>query len=259
MTLIEVHDRVLSLIDQIRSGLIHPAMLDEAINTAVSSIYDNKVGWEGNSSQPIFYPEVTQRMRDNLAFYFESKETAHISGDFNYRTSVTNPLALLLSVEIKSAGLYYNPTPIHNKDKQVIKQNSFTVPRNDTGAWTLAYASFIGDSIQFLLPPSFVITHVKIGYLRVPIALKYGKLYNPGDLTTDGLIVSAYSPRVIYNGQVYLKGVEFTATTAALFTSGQIISGYSVPDIDPLIESKVFTMAADILQKIRLGNIHQKQ
>ena len=259
MTLIEAHDRVLSLIDQIRSGLIHPAMLDESINTAVSSIFDNKVGWEGISSQPIFYPEMNQRMRDNLGFYFESKETVYVSGDFDYRTNVTNPLALLLAVEVKSSGIYYNPTPIHNKDIQTINQNSFTPPRNDTDAWTLLYASYIGDLIRFLLPSDFSITHVKIGYLRVPIALNYGTLYNPGDLPSDGLTVSAYSPRVIYNGQVYLKGAEFVATTASLFTLGQVISGYNVPDIDPLIESKVFTMAADILEKIRLGNMHQKQ
>jgi len=258
MNVIELHDKVLGLLDQVRSGRIHPEMLDVALNIAHITILNQKKGIEGLSAPVSYYPEESNRLKDSLKYYYEDRIFTDVDLSFdvdsNFSTIIVSEL---LSVQINkgSHGVpsWITPTPIDKKDETEIAGNTFIKPRN--GGWLTSYFSYAGGLIEFFLPAGLSISEKRIGILRHPGEVNSGLTVHQTDFTQDGKTVIVTSPKAIINGTIRLRSEVVVIATSNLLTSGDVCYDYLTVDIDPTIIDTVSQMAAQIISSGRFGNL----
>jgi hypothetical protein len=264
MNIIQLHDKVLSFVDQARSGRIDPKMIDACMNVSIDTSIKQRIGMENVVGQNGFYPMENTRMKDSLGYYYQIEEldTTTTSNNIPGLLIANSKPALLLldSIEInigtKTASIWITPVPVNKKDRQEYQDNVFLKPSNES--WKVMYYSYDGRIMSFMLPQGVSLSQIRIGYYRKTPMLSCGTMVNFTDFIGTSVSVIFYSNVSTYNGTTKFRGEEMTIGKS-LFTAGTIVQGFSPIDIDPDILEQACASAAKILMGMKEGIFNEEK
>lgn len=259
MNVIQLHDKVLGLLDQARSGRIHPSMVDSAINVAYDTLFKQKIGAENIVGPNGFYPGESGRIKDSLGFYYESVTLPCVSQKINVPTLLSeyckHPSQLLLTVELNigASGVdsWITPTPINGKDRSEYKDNTFLSPSKSL--WKTSYVIYDGKYLEFLISSATCIKEIRLGYIRIPSLISHGILVNTVDYTDHDKSIIVYSPVINYFAEKKFRGQELIVIDHTNITNGFIVKDYSIVDIDPLFIEQIVMSATKIISMSKMG------
>ena len=259
MNTVQLHDRALGLLDQSRSGRMHPVMLDAAFNTVHINLLNQKTGMDGSERSLFFHPEESVRMKDALKYYYVEEELVSQNTAVNITVLLTanslSPLMLLLGFDINLGSVevpnWVTPTPVNKKDSYELSQNTFTKPQNR--AWITSYAVYAKGIMKLLIPPGTSISQVRIGYLRFPVPVSHGIMIRHSDYQTDNTQAIVSSPKALYNGIIKFRGEQVSIVNHLLFTEGEVYTSIADADIDPQLIDVIVPVVAGVLSGGKLG------
>lgn len=258
MNLIEIHDKILSHLDQNVIGRIPLEMLDASFNAAHQAFLRKGFDIKESNGLVLVSPQAFQQVLEQQKFYSETQEIDPSGFSVDIKGGITPKVSrVLYNIEIKIGTAYKNPTPIPAKDRQSVLDNSHLVPTSIP--FFVSYMYQVGDIFYFLVDESAVaIAKVRVSYLRVPDNMTHGINYLPGDLQTNNVSAIVNSQVAVYNGTTYRRGDIFTVVDYTLFTSGELLVGFTpVVDIDPQYIDEVCLEAAFHIEKVRIAGTAQ--
>lgn len=259
MNVVELHDKVLGLLDQSRSGRVHPDMLDAAINAVHVNLLNQKIGSEGLAGNALYYPEESGRLKDALKFYYEEAVITTQSITVNLVTTLAGlslpSLFLLLNFDVNIGSIqvpnWITPSPINRKDAYETSQNTFLKPQSRS--WVTSYLTYSKGIVNLLIPPGAAISQVRAGYLRFPGVASHGIMINHSDFQADNETTIVSSPKALYSGTIYFRGQVLSIVDHTLFTEGEVYFGYLPVDIDDQLIDILVPAVAGILAASKLG------
>ena len=258
MNVIDIHNKILSHLDQNEMGRVNIDILDSAFNYAHNSYINHFIiPFSQEGIAIVRSGQLFERMMNVLSYYGDS-----VTADVNTTSvSFSNFFSAKKSKLITHVGITTNlgdkvPTPIPYKEKQSVVENVHTKPT--ASPFFLSYVYVDGQNFNFLVDASVTISKVTCGFIRTPQDMTHGILYYSDDYTIDGDTVMVNSPTAIYDGVTYRRGEEVLIVDHTLLTSGEVLHGYtSSVDVDESVVDEICGRASEIAIKMRLASFGQ--
>jgi hypothetical protein len=248
MNIVELHERVRFWTDIVQSARFESSDIDNAINTAMNDIveqkyYSSKKG-KGDSFQK------TQKIRDELRTLAKPFDTGIPGAYFTNYTGYSVVMAAgyptdykyLLCIAIYDGTTQYNCWPITYDRINSFPLNPFRRVR--INMFPKAYYNEGQEGIRIyhaITTPSKVVYY----YLAQAVQWKYGLEYTFSHTFTAGQQFIVTSESAVYNGVTYLRGTKVTVAVPVLsITSGTVVYGYTESDINSNLHEAIARQAA---------------
>lgn len=272
MNIIQQHERVRFLIDQVATSRFDSEDVDNAINGEIEMLVNEKYDQaKAFHKQDAF--QLTQRLRDELhelvkyiPFDHDDSLIAQILVEPYIGYYLWLPSTLvdeyrhLLSLKIKMtpSGAELNAKPISQDELNVREKNPFrrvrsgayprmyyhetarpdVVPSGKT--WQLIYDESGGDSPVALGGAEYY-------YLMNPTIVNYGVEYGPSQSFANGTPLIAVA-ETVYNGTTYVIGEKiYILSSPSNITSGLVVHNFVETELSPSLHEEICRRAASSL------------
>jgi len=252
MNIVQLHERVRFWLDTVGSARFESSDIDNAINTAMEDIVDEKysptrIAKSGDSFQR------SQRTRDNLSNLVRESDSS-VGGQItlqNYSGYSIIPIAsfpidykYLLAIALyDSSETKYNCWPITYDRINVIDQNPYRRPRLTPMSKQYYNESDIGIKIIHVIVPAP--SKAIINYLSKPINWNYGLEWTSVHVYTNGQNIIVTSEFATYNTVRYLRGDVITISAPFLtLTDGTAVDSYTNSNINSSLHEQIARKAS---------------
>ena len=239
MNVVQIHERVRFWLDRVGTTRFESADIDNAINTAMPNIVDEK--YNGSIIKPGDSFQKTQKLRDELSNIVKTSDSSvpgivlsnSTGNSLITKASLPADYKYLLAIAFyQTSAIKHNCWPLSYDRENVVESNPYRRVR--TGPFPKLYynESVLGINIKHpftTTPPNKVVIY----YLAEPIQFVYGTqrsstyvfTVNPTSVIVDSL-------SCVYNGDTKLLGTKFNITAPTSITSGTVVSEYTESDIN---------------------------
>lgn len=247
MNIVELHERVRFWTDTVQSARFESSDIDNAINTAMNDIveqkyYSSKKG-KGDSFQR------TQKIRDELRTLVKVFDTITGNDLDNYSGYSIIPAAsyptdykYLLCLAIYNGATQYNCWPITYDRVNSFPLNPFRRAR--INLFPKSYYNEGQEGIRIthaITAPTKAIYY----YLAQAVQWQYGLERTFTHVFVAGQQFIVTSESVVYAGTTYLRGTKVTVVAPNLsITSGTVVSAYTESDINMNLHEMIARQAA---------------
>jgi hypothetical protein len=234
MNIVQLHERVRFWTDTVGSARFDSVDIDNAVNTAMNDIIDERYMPGRKLSQNSHFQR-TQRVRDELSELVRESDSSN-PGNILFqvyssyalipKSSFPSDYKYLLAIATYDAtGKKYNCWPITYDRINVVSDNPYRRPRTFPNVKQYYNESVSGIKITSTLGATAV--KAVIHYLSQATQWKYGIEYDSSHSFASGRTVIVTSESAVYNGVTYLLGSTITIAAPFLqITSGTVIDFY---------------------------------